>query len=157
MSHSFLRECEGAALRILALRDHSSHELAQKLRQRFECDTESLALLFERLQALGYLDDLRFAQAFIRASIARGRGLQRIKHDLQTKGVEQALIEQALTEADVDWLQLASAQRIKKFGKLLPTDFKERARQSRFLAGRGFSTDTIRAVFQYHPDDDWVG
>ncbi len=146
-----LREWEAAAVRLLAQRDHSRRELAQKLRQRFDYDTESLDFLLDRLEAIGYLDDLRYAQAFIRSSVARGRGSQRVVHDLHERGVDNSLITQALAEADIDWCELAREQRIRKFGQALPANYQERARQSRFLAGRGFSMDTIKAVFQRFP------
>ena len=146
-----LREWEAAAVRLLAQRDHSRRELAQKLRQRFDYDTESLDLLLDRLEAIGYLDDLRYAQAFIRSSVARGRGSQRVVHDLHERGVDNSLITQALAEADIYWCELAREQRIRKFGQALPANYQERARQSRFLAGRGFSMDTIKAVFQRFP------
>lgn len=146
------RNCEIVAVRLLASREHSRKELAQKLRQRCDCDTGSLNALLDRLQDLGYLDDARYAGAFIRSSIARGRGPQRIAHDLRERGVDGATAEQALAVAEVDWQALAIEQREKKFGRENPADYKERARQSRFLAGRGFYMDTIKAVFQHRPD-----
>ena len=39
-------------------------------------------------------------------------------------------------------------------GPLAAGDAAERARQARFLAGRGFSADTIRRVLRGHLDDD---
>ena len=145
------RECEAAALRLLAQREHSRHELAQKLRQRCVCDAESLAQLLDKLLEVGYLNDLRYAEAFSRSAIARGRGPQRIAYELREHGVESSIIQQILAEVDVDWRELASEQRAKKFGRDMPTEYNERARQSRFLAARGFYTDTIKAVFQRLP------
>ncbi|UOG90531.1 MAG: recombination regulator RecX [Candidatus Thiothrix sulfatifontis] len=142
------RECETVAVRLLAQREHSRHELAQKVRQRCECDTISLNALLDKLQSLGYLDDARYAAAFVRSSISRGRGPQRINYELREHGVDDATAAQALAEADVDWHDLACEQRIKKFGGEIPADYKERARQSRFLAGCGFYTDAIKAAFQ---------
>lgn len=151
MSSKVDKVCEATALRLLAQRDHSRSELAQKLRQRCDCGTESLNQLLDRLQELGYLDDLRFTQAFIRYSATKGRGSQRVIHDLQERGVDPSLITQAIAEAEIDWVALASEQRSKKFGQAIPANYQERARQSRFLAGRGFSLDTIKAVFQRFP------
>ncbi|MEN9501620.1 MAG: hypothetical protein RI964_905 [Pseudomonadota bacterium] len=145
------RECKGVALRLLAIREHSRYELAQKLRQRCACDAESLAQLLDKLQEVGYLNDLRYAEAFSRSAIARGRGPQRIAFELSEHGVAKAIISQVLAAVDTDWCVLASEQRAKKFGREIPTEYKERARQSRFLAARGFYTDTIKAVFQRLP------
>lgn len=148
-----LRECEVAAVRLLASREHSRQELAQKLRQRYGCSSNELAQLLDKLQEMGYLDDARYAAAFIRSSVARGRGEQRIAYELREHGVSDTIAAQALADAEVDWFALARDQRIKKFGRAIPADHKERARQSRFLAGRGFYTDSIKAAFQNHPDE----
>ncbi len=142
------RECEAVAVRLLAQREHSRHELAQKVRQRCECDTDQPEPSAGQVAGMGYLDDARYAAAFVRSSVSRGRGPQRIGYELREHGVDDAIASQALAEADVDWHALACEQRIKKFGREIPADYKERARQSRFLAGRGFYTDAIKAAFQ---------
>jgi regulatory protein len=139
--------CESLALRLLTQREHSRQELAQKLRRLEECDAESVAVLLDKLQELGYLDDLRYAGSFVRSSVTRGHGPMKIAYGLRERGVGECIANQALAEAETDWEALAQTQRSKKFGVALPTDFKERARQSRFLAGRGFYTETIKAVF----------
>lgn len=147
------RECEYAAIRLLAQREHSRYELLRKLRQRFQCSEEVLTQVLDKLQNDGYQDDERYTEIFVRSAIARGRGPQRIQYELREKGVSDTLIAATLAELEVDWQTLASEQREKKFGSLKPADYKERARQSRFLAGRGFYSDTINAVFQCLPDD----
>ncbi len=142
-----MQVCENIALRLLAQRDHACHELAQKLRRYAECDSEGISQVIARMQALGYLDDNRFAESFVRASVARGRGPMKIAYELRERGVGEGVITNALEQTETDWCALAQSQREKKFGVELPTNFKERARQSRFLAGRGFYTETIKAVF----------
>ena len=52
-----------------------------------------------------------------------------------------------------DFVSLARAAKVRKFGPDLPKDWKERSRQARFLQYRGFSTDHIRAVLEGLPDD----
>ena len=53
-----------------------------------------------------------------------------------------------------DFIGLARAAKVRKFGPELPKDWKERSRQARFLQYRGFSTDHIRAVLEGVPDDE---
>ena len=53
-----------------------------------------------------------------------------------------------------DFLALARAARLRKFGPELPKDRKERARQARFLQYRGFSNDHIRVVLEGDPELD---
>jgi len=45
-------------------------------------------------------------------------------------------------------MQRLDLVRQKKFGKAMPADYKEQARQSRFLQYRGFSTEQIRRLFK---------
>jgi regulatory protein len=48
--------------------------------------------------------------------------------------------------------QRAADLRRRKFGEDLPVEAADRARQMRFLAGRGFSADTIRRVLRAEDD-----
>jgi regulatory protein len=72
----------------------------------------------------------------------------RIRRELQDRGVSEELVERAFEALDVDWSKAIAAVREKKFGRELPSDFKERSRQSRFLQYRGFSGEQIRRLFR---------
>lgn len=128
-----------SALGSLTRREHSRAELASKLQKRFD----SLGLITETLdwlESLHYLDDVRFAEAFVRAGILKGRGPQRIRGELQQKGLDAELITQALETADVNWNEVAREVWQRKFSAP-PKDPKSRAKQMRFLVYRGFSLD----------------
>jgi regulatory protein len=56
------------------------------------------------------------------------------------------MIQEALSEAEQDWSALAREMRQKKFGADVPSDFKEKARQMRFLQYRGFEPSQIQAA-----------
>jgi regulatory protein len=103
---------------------------------------EAVDALLDRLQAQGLLSDERFIDSRVRARAA-GRGTRRIQFELAQHDLKlpaQAL--QALRHSEVERaLQLWR----RKFGAP-PPDARERARQMRFLAARGFSGETIRAV-----------
>ena len=136
------------AIRLLSQREHSRKELFTKIsRKQDELTADELNTLLDELEQSGYQDDRRFAEMFIRSSVGRGHGPMKISYALRDKGVDETLVRELLDEADTDWLQQARYQRERKFGEEIPTDFKERARQSRFLAGRGYFMDTINATF----------
>lgn len=135
------------ALTLLALREHSRHELVRKLQRHYPEAPALIDAVLERLVLADYVNDERFANMVVRLSVARGQGPFKIQATLREKGVQQTLAQQALAAADADWMQLASDLRRRKFGDALPKDMRERARQSRFLAGRGFYLETINAVF----------
>jgi regulatory protein len=138
-------EARRVALGLLARREHSSLELAYKLSAR-GFDADRVASLLHRLSAEGLLSDARFAESFVRARRDKGYGPVRIRGELRERGVDSETIEACLDQSDVAWLRLVASVRAKRFGLDLPGDFRERARQTRFLQQRGFTVEQIRGV-----------
>ena len=66
--------------------------------------------------------------------------------DDETTRDNGGVIEGAMEAVVCDWFELAGEQRRKKFGAEAPADFKEKARQMRFLQYRGFEQDHIQAA-----------
>jgi regulatory protein len=134
---------EAAAVRLLARREHSRVELGRKLRARGAppdlVEEVLAALVARRLQS-----DERFAESLVSSRIGRGQGPVRIRRDLEAQGVPAAEVEAALEAACADWFERAAATRRKRFGSPAPTEWKERARQARFLEYRGFTGEQIR-------------
>jgi regulatory protein len=145
------RTVRTAALALLAGRDFGREELARRLQRRgYGRDViESVVagLVRERL-----LSEARFTEQFIRQHAGRGHGPLRIRAELRSRGVADADIDTALEAAAEDWAAIAREARRKRFGAAGPADFRERARQGRFLQYRGFSSEQIRAALG--PDDD---
>ena len=166
---------KGRALQWLAQREHSRLELRRKLLQRlcddhrrdgrppegegddglptdaaassnhpdFEPEIEVDALL-DWLQSHRYLSDERFVESRVHARAARYGNL-RIRRELSQHGV-------ALTSAldgDLRGSEQARAVEVqlRKFGGP-PASLVERARQARFLASRGFSSDVVQKALR---------
>ncbi len=136
------------ALALLARREHSVVELRSKL-ERFSGAEEVLDEVLQTLQEQGYQSDLRYAEMAVRSQFGRGHGPLRIKQSLQQKGIARDLMAQVFEQAAVDWHSAARQAREKRFGDWLAQgDYKERARQMRFLAGRGFAAEHIESAFE---------
>jgi regulatory protein len=145
--------CERAALDLLARREHSRRELERKLGARgFE--EELIAPTLDALEESGELASARFTASFIRARAARGQGPARIRAELAERGIDREQAEELLRDADIDWAALAASVRAKRFGTERPADFKERARQARFLEYRGFDGRQIGSALESHDDPD---
>ena len=129
----------------LARREHGHTELITKL-TRFGFDAEIAADAVAQLVDDGLQSDQRFTGAFVRSRIQQGKGPARIRADLREKGVNDTVVEEGLQQAAQDWYVLAVEVRLKKFGAQLPGEFKEKARQMRFLQSRGFEADHIQAA-----------
>ena len=136
------------ALRLLARREYSRHELQRRLAPHAE-DAEALEPLLDDLKRRGWLSEQRVVEQVVHARQAKFGG-RRIAHELREKGVAEELIAGALAEFD----ELATARSVwaKKFGAL-PADAKERAKQMRFLMSRGFGSETIRKVLRDSGED----
>ena len=102
-----------------------------------------LGIALARLGDEGLQSDTRFAEAFVQSRINQGKGPVRIRADLAQRGIQDGVVEGALEASACDWFELAGNERRKKFGSLAPGDFKEKARQMRFLQYRGFEQDHI--------------
>ncbi len=87
------------ALRRLARRDHSEHELRRALLRRGHPAGEVEGAL-RRLRAERYLDDAGFAARFARSRMAvRGQGRLRIRQGLRERGVAPSVAEGGIKEA----------------------------------------------------------
>lgn len=126
-----------SALGSLARREHSCYELRQKLLHKFS-DPQRTEETIAWVSELGYLNDERFAGMFVRSSIGKGRGPERISRELQQKGVASTVIADALAENETDWVSLAEEILSRKFPHPVQ-DYKDKAKRMRFLQYRGFS------------------
>jgi regulatory protein len=133
-----------AALRLLTRRDHSRAELKAKLATIAESH-EQLDAVLDVLQAERLLSDHRFAT---QRMVARGGryGDARLKQELRQQGVSDEDIAAALPEAG-DEAARCRAVWARKF-HLPPQSVEERAKQTRFLQYRGFSSEVIRRVIR---------
>lgn len=130
------------ALNLLARREHSRAELARKLSTHVV--DEDLDALLDDLEREKLLSNARYAEMLAHARVGR-HGSLRLKADLRDKGVPSEILEATLAKARENDLQTARAVWQKKFGEP-PRDAAERARQMRFLAGRGFPAEVVRRV-----------
>lgn len=140
------------AMDLLARREHSAQELRAKLLSRGYAPDE-VDPAIERLVEEGLLSDARFAEAFTAARVRKGQGPIRIRGELEQRGVAEHLIEASLGRADVDWITAARGVRERKFGAGSPADYKEHARQSRFLQYRGFTGEQIARTFKRNDEE----
>ena len=128
------------ALRLLARREHSRAELRRKLGPHAE-EGADLEALLDDFTKRGWLSEERFVEQTVRAK-ARKFGPLKIAHHLREKGIDETGIEQGLAQAKADEAEaLESVWRL-RFGRP-PADATEKARQIRFLQGRGFALEAV--------------
>jgi regulatory protein len=151
------------ALRLLSLREYSRKGLAAKLeesagryaklaskegKQELDSSSKSITLQIQEVlddfEARGWLSDDRFAEAFVRRRSER-YGARKIQDELQRAGVNSGKTAELIQSLRETEYQRAKELWQKKFG-VLAQEQKERARQYRFLASKGFSSEVVSKI-----------
>ena len=133
-------KCYSAGLKMLMRREHSRLELFQKLQTKgFDVDVVNNSI--SKLVEQNYQSDDRFSEEFIQMRFNQGKGPVKIASELKMRGIN------TFDLSVFDWFQLAKEIRQRKFGDLSSLDFKETAKQKRFLQSRGFTLDQIIQAF----------
>ena len=116
---------------------------------------ELVESVLDELEGMKLLSDRRMAESLVRNGAERF-GRARLSQDLQRKGLDENLISNVLQPLAEDEKSRAQAVWQRRFGKP-PTSLKEKARQYRFLVGRGFAPGIVSAVVPRivdAPDED---
>ena len=147
------------ALRLLSLREYSRKTLAAKLAesearwaklgaQQLDETSQSTALSIEAVlddfEARGWLSDERFAEALVRRRSER-YGTRKIADELERAGVDSKQSAKLLGALKETEFQRAYDLWSRKYGQKAQ-DQRERARQYRFLASKGFSSDVVARI-----------
>lgn len=138
-------------MRILARREHSVAQIKRKLSQRGH-SADTAAEVVESLTESGFQSDTRFAETLARSRANQGYGPQRIRAELKEARVTDTEIRAAFDAIEHDFVHSAVTLRERRFGPA-PQRGAEWQKQYRFLAGRGFETEQIRAALKGEPED----
>lgn len=145
MKHSNRERAHYTALRLLTRREHSKRELEQKLAQR-NFTPDDIQSIVENLINTGLQSDARFAESFTRYRQNKGQGPLRIRLELKARGISDEIIEEVVNITDNAWFMLVRKAWQRHFKGRLPLTPPERAKQTRFLYQRGFTTDHINSL-----------
>lgn len=134
------------ALRILTRRDHSKHELTQKLKMRGYAGKVIDEVITE-CERFEYINDERTVRVFIRQLHRKGYGRKKIRFELNLKGFRGKHIQTVLSKSISDADEHQCAERIfqkhvRRFDREKDM-LKRKDKIYRFLYGRGFSKTVI--------------
>ena len=144
------------AVRFLAQRDRTVAQVERFLRSR-GVDPPHIEQAICRLTDLRYLDDLAYAQRWVEKRLAtKPMGRERLKAELQAKGISDGLAERVLTEVfrrnGEEVLARRALQAMSHQGKQLAS-----GHMARFLHQRGFSDEVIdRMMTEFKRSEDVV-
>ena len=139
------------ALRLLARREHSRAELARKLYVHAE-DPAEVERVLDDFERRGWLSEHRVVEQLVHARRSR-YGARRIERDLREKGVSEEAVSAALAGLKAGEQEAAREVWRRKFGGREPRGPADRARQVRFLQGRGFNLEVILKMLKGGEED----
>lgn len=144
-----------AALLMLSRRSLSEGEIRERLAGKGFPDGQASGVI-RRLRELGLADDAKLCGQLVRTyRESRGYGAAKIAWTLRARKIPRALVEEALRNSSSgdEEREAASAALRKRFRDGIPSGREAAAKAFRFLAGRGFSPDTIRKALAGHAAD----
>lgn len=128
------------ALRYVAARLHSSHEVRDYLRRK-EAAPELIDQYITRLTDIGLLDDHRYAQAFVEnRRLLKPTSSRKLQLELRAKRIPDAIIREVLQEDEGDD---RSALRDLVAKKRRQLKYQDDQKLKQYLARQGFSFDDI--------------
>jgi regulatory protein len=143
-----LDKAYGNALRYVAMRPRSEWELQDYFRRK-GVDEEAGRQIIVRLQHVGLLDDMVFAQAWVsNRRLLKSTSKRRLRLELQQKHVASDVIDQALAEDETDERDTLRDIVAKKQAR-----YPDRQKFMQYLARQGFSFDDIKTVLDEPIDE----
>lgn len=134
-----------------AAAEHCSHEVLLKM-HRWQLPSNEAAGVLARLKELRYIDDARFARAFVSDKVRfERRGKLYIRRALMAKRIDGSLIAEALSEVDetLYFENLRTTLRSKmRLSPDLATTFEGRTKLFRYAVGRGYESSLVSTVLR---------
>jgi len=155
MEDELYQKLLGFGLNYISIRPRSEKEIRSyilKKINRWKAPPELFEKVLNRLNELGYVDDLKFARSFITSrNRSRQKGKMLVRIELQKKGVDGELIEKAQellktdgNDNEADLARIAATKKLRGLGRY---DRKsQRNKLYSFLARRGFDHTAISSV-----------
>lgn len=134
---------------LCASAEYCEVDLRKKMRNWEVLPSDAIESIFSRLRAERFIDDERYARAFVRDKFRYNHwGRVRITQELKMRKISASVIEEALEEIPEDdnldvLRQLISTKRKSVKGK---SDYEIKCKLIRFALGRGFQMDDIMKV-----------
>lgn len=140
----------GYAFLLLKYRLRSVYELRQRLKKKGFSESE-ISRVIGFLSENKFIDDYRFACAWVESRLRKPLGWRRLSQELTCKGLNRELLEQVYREFrdkfnEEETIRRVISLRLEKLKNIDPA--KARSRIFSYLMRRGFSRELILESFQ---------
>ena len=131
---------------LCAQAEHCQHEMLEKMR-KWELSEVVQARVMARLVKERYVDDERYARAFVKDKIRYNKwGRRKVQQALWLKHIDNAIQQTVLDEVGDDEYLKVLKPLLKQKSKSIKaeSDYERNQKLVRFALGRGFTFDIIR-------------
>lgn len=133
--------------RLCSRREYCSADVMKKATQALEGDARLAAEVVALLQKEGYVDDARYAEAYVRdKSSLAGWGQTKIRYMLRAKGINLDLIDSAMVLIDRGRADVKLRKLIENKYNSLKDDSQCRMKLLRYVLGRGYAYEEAKWV-----------
>ena len=140
---------------LCAQAEHCQWEMLEKMR-RWELSDEAQARVMERLVKERFVDDERYARAFVKDKVRYNKwGRRKVEQALWQKHIDEQIRQQVLDEVDdEDYLAvLRPLLKQKRRTTKAQSDYELNQKLMRFAVSRGFTFDLIRQCIDVDEED----
>lgn len=126
--------------------EHCQHEMQEKMK-RWELPEEAQARVMARLVKERYVDDERFARAYVKDKIRYNKwGRRKVQQGLWTKRIDEDIQQRVLGEVDDEEYLSVLRPLLKQKQRSIKaeSDYERNQKLVRLALGRGFTFDIIR-------------
>lgn len=138
--------------------EHCTFEMQEKMR-RWQLPDDQQARVIERLVRDRYVDDERFAHAFVRDKIRYNKwGRRKVEQALWQKHIDEEIRRRVLDAvSDEEYLHvLRPLLQQKRRGLKAGSDYELNMKLIRFAMSRGFTMDIIRQCLDVEDEDQYL-
>lgn len=143
---------------LCAQAEHCQYEMLEKMR-RWELTEEAQARVMQRLVAERYVDDERFARAFVKDKIRYNKwGRRKVEQALWAKHIDEDIRQRVLDEVDdEEYIRvLRPLLHQKRKSTKANNDYELKGKLIRFAMSRGFTMDIIRQCIEVEDEDKFL-
>ena len=150
-----------AYLRLAALcaqAEYCQYEMQEKMR-RWELTDEVQARVMQRLVAERYVDDERFARAFVKDKVRYNKwGRRKVEQALWAKHIDEDIRQRVLDEVDDEEYISVLRPLLKQKRKTTKanSDYELNGKLIKFAMSRGFTIDIIKQCINVTDEDEFL-
>lgn len=137
--------------------EHCQHDMTEKMRL-WGIDDETQARVMQRLTSERYVDDERFARAFVSDKVRYNRwGRRKVEQALWAKHIDEHTAKAVLDEVDDEEYTAALAPLLKQKRRSTraASEYELTMKLIKFALSRGFTMDIIKRCIEVEDEDEF--